>query len=127
MKIYATLDCIIPSPFERLIMATIKGVLYDYMHSRPEKRPEDVFEWTTEYHLTVKKSDNNMICFLLQPLNGSSPTTPVGLFEDVKKLIEPVAMGFTMHGGFYPADGSTSFVIQRFEIKYQTFHGWVAE
>ena len=125
MKIYVELDCIKLNNFEQLILSTIKGVLYDYNH---HKTDTDKFYYTTEYKIIVKPVNDRveMTSFVVIPLNGSIPSTPVGLFNDIKKLIEPVSFGFLMHGGFQ-TDGSTNFLIQRFSVSYETFHGWVSK
>lgn len=132
MKIHTTYDCAKPTLLEQMFIATIKGVLLDYIQSRPEKRDTDTFEYTENYEIVFKLTDEASFGEKLKtikviPLDGSPATTPAGLYNDVKKMMEQVSFGFPIHGGYNPKDGETSFVFKTIEISHQTFNGWVAK
>jgi hypothetical protein len=132
MKINTIYDCAKPTLLEQMFIATIKGVLFDYIQSRPEKKDTDTFEYTENFEIVFKHTDEasfgeKMKTIKVIPLDGSPATTPAGLFSDVKKMMEQVYFGFPIYGGFYPKDGETSFVFKTIEISHQTFSGWVAK
>jgi len=115
MKIYTTIDCIKLTDFEKILLVIIKGVLYDFYHSRPSAycdKPET-------YNITIKRCDvvsNYLTTFKIEG------NTPVGLFDEVSRLITPFTFGFKPQGGYNNEDKSTSVILQRFELKRETLN-----
>jgi hypothetical protein len=115
IKIYTTIDCVKMTPFEKVVLAVIKGVLYEFKHDQPEPYSDEL----SMYHITIKPTTENPRDSLTSFKITNEHQTPSGLFDEVKRLIEPLCFGFKVQGGFNK-DWSTSIIIQRFEIDRQT-------
>ena len=119
MTINTTLEDITLTKFEKVILATIKGVICDFKNFYG-------FDNSPVINIVVKhldnKSDSRLTTFHISAENGS---TPVGLFHDVCSILQPFTFGYKFQGGYFPNDGSTSIILQRFDISYETFNGWV--
>ena len=69
-----------------------------------------------KYILTIKV--DGMFSFFKVTTDPSCDYyTPSNLFEHVTNVIKPFTMGFNVFGKYNDDDGSTVFMVQRFEIK----------
>jgi hypothetical protein len=109
MKIYTTYDCVKPTDFEKIILACIKGVLYDFKHSMPEPYCNE----ERVYSITVS-TDGALTFFRVEG------KTPRGLFDEIKRLLTPFTFGYTIQGGFDDMTERTSIILQRFELERET-------
>jgi hypothetical protein len=116
MKIYTTIDCIKLTAFDKMLLAVIKGVLYDFRHSLTEPYcNEDVI-----YSIIIKYPDGDKKSKLT--LFKVAGNTPPGLFEEVKNIIKPFTFGFQLQGGYSKEDNSTAIILQRFELERKTLN-----
>ena len=115
IKIYTTLDCIKLNKFETMLLAVIKGVLYDYHHSISGHYLHNVDKDVKSITISPVKEISGLTKFKIT-------NTAIGVFEDVKRIVEPFSFGMQMQGGFNKEDNTTTFIIQRFEIKRSTMN-----